>query len=88
MTIDQASVTGTALRPLDLPTELIMLTAGLLPALALIGVTAVLPQIEAALAHDTYMIDGRQYVVIATSNSRNPKGPRGSAYVAFALPEQ
>jgi MFS family permease len=52
MTIDQATVTGTALRPLDLPTKFIMLTAGLLPALALIGVTAVLPQIEAALAHD------------------------------------
>jgi glucose dehydrogenase len=34
----------------------------------------------------TYMIDGRQYVVIATSNARNPKGPQGAAYVAFALP--
>jgi quinoprotein glucose dehydrogenase len=34
----------------------------------------------------TYMIDGRQYVVIATSGSRNPKGPQGVAYVAFALP--
>lgn len=34
----------------------------------------------------TYMIEGRQYVVIATSAARNPKGPRGSAYVAFALP--
>ena len=29
---------------------------------------------------------GKQYVVIATSGSRNPKGPQGSAYVAFALP--
>ena len=34
----------------------------------------------------TYMIDGKQYVVIATSNARNPKGSQGAAYVAFALP--
>jgi glucose dehydrogenase len=34
----------------------------------------------------TYMIDGRQYVLIAASGGRDPKGPRGSAYVAFALP--
>ncbi len=34
----------------------------------------------------TYMIDGKQFVVIATSNARNPKGPQGAAYVAFALP--
>ena len=34
----------------------------------------------------TYMIDGRQHVVIATSGQRDPKGPQGSAYVAFALP--
>ena len=34
----------------------------------------------------TYMIDGKQYVVIATSNARNPKGKQGAAYVAFALP--
>lgn len=34
----------------------------------------------------TYMIDGKQYVVIATSGIRNPKGPQGAAYVAFALP--
>lgn len=33
----------------------------------------------------TYMIGGRQYVVIATSNARNPAGVKGSAYVAFAL---
>ena len=33
-----------------------------------------------------YMAGGKQYVVIATSGSRNPKGPQGSAYVAFALP--
>ena len=34
-----------------------------------------------------YSVDGRQYVVIATSNSRNPRGQQGSAYIAFALPE-
>jgi quinoprotein glucose dehydrogenase len=34
----------------------------------------------------TYMIDGRQYVVIATSGARDSKGPQGAAYVAFALP--
>ena len=35
----------------------------------------------------TYMIDGRQFVVIAASNARNPKGKQGAAYVAFALPQ-
>lgn len=35
----------------------------------------------------TYMVDGRQYVVIASSGGRDPKGPIGGAYVAFALPE-
>jgi glucose dehydrogenase len=34
----------------------------------------------------TYMIDGKQYVVIATSNARNVKARQGAAYVAFALP--
>ena len=34
----------------------------------------------------TYMIDGRQYVVIAASNARTPNDPQGGAYVAFALP--
>jgi mono/diheme cytochrome c family protein len=34
----------------------------------------------------TYMIDGKQYIVIATSGSRDQKGPQGAAYVAFALP--
>ena len=34
-----------------------------------------------------YMVDGKQYVVISTSNQRNPKGQQGSAYIAFALPE-
>ncbi|MBV1686356.1 PQQ-binding-like beta-propeller repeat protein [Novosphingobium sp. G106] len=36
----------------------------------------------------TYMIDGRQYVLIATSGGRDPKGPKGSAYVAFSLPSR
>jgi quinoprotein glucose dehydrogenase len=34
----------------------------------------------------TYMIDGKQYVVIAASGARDPKGPQGVAYIAFALP--
>jgi glucose dehydrogenase len=34
----------------------------------------------------TYMIDGKQYIVIATSGQRDHKGPQGAAYVAFALP--
>jgi quinoprotein glucose dehydrogenase len=34
----------------------------------------------------TYLIDGKQFVVIATSGARDRKGPQGSAYVAFALP--
>ncbi len=33
----------------------------------------------------TYMVGGRQYVVIASSGGRDPKGPVGGAYVAFAL---
>ena len=35
----------------------------------------------------TYAIDGRQYLVIATSNARNGKAAQGNAYVAFALPD-
>ena len=35
----------------------------------------------------TYMIDGKQYVVIAASGARDPKGASGGAYVAFALPQ-
>jgi len=35
----------------------------------------------------TYMIDGRQYVVIAASGGRDPRTPVGGAYVAFALPQ-
>lgn len=34
----------------------------------------------------TYMINGKQYIVIATSGMRDPKGPQGAAYVAFSLP--
>jgi len=34
----------------------------------------------------TYMIDGKQYVVIATSGARDPKGAQGAAYIAFSLP--
>lgn len=33
----------------------------------------------------TYSIDGKQYVVIGTSNARTRDAPQGSAYVAFAL---
>lgn len=32
------------------------------------------------------MIDGKQYVVIATGGGRDPKVPSGGEYVAFALP--
>ena len=34
----------------------------------------------------TYMINGKQFVVIGTSGARDPKTPQGGAYVAFALP--
>jgi glucose dehydrogenase len=36
----------------------------------------------------TYMIDGKQYVVIASSGGRDPKSPVGGAYIAFALPDK
>lgn len=35
----------------------------------------------------TYMAGGRQFVVIAASGARDPSGPQGSAYLAFALPK-
>ncbi len=35
----------------------------------------------------TYMVDSRQYVVIAASGGRDPKRPVGGDYVAFALPK-
>ena len=34
----------------------------------------------------TYMIDGKQYIVIATSSVRDPKSPQGGEYMAFSLP--
>lgn len=34
----------------------------------------------------TYMVDGKQFVVIGASGARDPKTPQGGAYVAFALP--
>jgi len=34
----------------------------------------------------TYMVDGRQFVVIAASGGRDPKSPTGGMYIAFALP--
>lgn len=34
----------------------------------------------------TYSVRGRQFILIAASNGRNPKGSQGSAYVAYALP--
>jgi quinoprotein glucose dehydrogenase len=36
----------------------------------------------------TYRVNGRQFVVIATSGARDRKGPQGAAYVAFALPNR
>jgi glucose dehydrogenase len=35
----------------------------------------------------TYMVDGRQYVVIAAGGGRDAKSPSGGEYVAFALPK-
>ncbi len=35
----------------------------------------------------TYMIDGKQYVVIAAGGGKDSKHPSGGVYVAFALPE-
>ena len=34
----------------------------------------------------TYMVNGKQYVVIAAGGGRNPKAPSGGLYIAFALP--
>jgi quinoprotein glucose dehydrogenase len=33
----------------------------------------------------TYMANGRQFVVIATNNARNPKAVQGAAYVAYSI---
>ncbi|HET7102449.1 MAG TPA: c-type cytochrome [Terracidiphilus sp.] len=35
----------------------------------------------------TYTVDGRQFVVIASSGGRDPKAPVGGSYIAFALPQ-
>jgi glucose dehydrogenase len=34
----------------------------------------------------TYMIDGKQYVVVTSGGGKDPKSPSGSVYIAFALP--
>jgi glucose dehydrogenase len=34
----------------------------------------------------TYLIDGKQYVVVSAGGGKDPKGSSGSVYVAFALP--
>jgi quinoprotein glucose dehydrogenase len=34
----------------------------------------------------TYMVDGKQYVVIATGGGRDSKSPSGGEYVSFSLP--
>jgi quinoprotein glucose dehydrogenase len=34
----------------------------------------------------TYMVEGKQYVIIGTNNARDRNAPQGAAYVAFALP--
>jgi quinoprotein glucose dehydrogenase len=36
----------------------------------------------------TYMVDGKQYVVIAAGGGRDPKWSSGGVYVAFALPHR
>jgi glucose dehydrogenase len=36
----------------------------------------------------TYMVAGRQYVVIAASGGRDPRSPVGGDYIAFALPRK
>jgi quinoprotein glucose dehydrogenase len=34
----------------------------------------------------TYMVNGKQFIVIATSNGKVKTAPQGAQYVAFALP--
>jgi quinoprotein glucose dehydrogenase len=34
----------------------------------------------------TYEVNGRQFVVIAAGDGKDPKSPSGGVYVAFALP--
>jgi glucose dehydrogenase len=46
---------------------------------------AVLP--HAAIATPaTYMVDGKQYVVVSAGGGKDPKSSSGSVYVAFAIP--
>jgi quinoprotein glucose dehydrogenase len=35
----------------------------------------------------TYLVNGRQYVVIAAGGGKDPRSPSGGVYVAFALPK-
>src|SRR5271169_206740 len=46
---------------------------------------AVLPN-SAIATPATYMIDGKQYVVVSAGGGKDPKGSSGSVYEAFALP--
>ena len=34
----------------------------------------------------TYMVDGKQFIVIATNGTRDQRSPQGAVYVAFSLP--
>jgi quinoprotein glucose dehydrogenase len=34
----------------------------------------------------TYMVEGKQYVVVSSGGGKDPKSPSGSVYIAFALP--
>jgi glucose dehydrogenase len=43
-------------------------------------------QFAAVATPATYMIDGKQYVVIAAGGGKDPKAPSGSTYITFALP--
>src|SRR5579862_4927642 len=52
MVSDQTAGAGISDIPFDWRTKVIMVSGGVLVALCMVGITAVLPQIEAALAHD------------------------------------
>jgi quinoprotein glucose dehydrogenase len=34
----------------------------------------------------TYMVDGKQFIVIATNGTRDQRSAQGAVYVAFSLP--
>jgi predicted MFS family arabinose efflux permease len=51
ITDDNASIAATSSQSLDWGSRVVMLTGGIIAALALMGLTAVLPQIQADLAH-------------------------------------